>query len=470
MTDTPSYVDPQTFPSSPLPKLLTADFHHNPLELILPYTFQIMNNTEQLYLGGKHARLQIRQNSFLGLVKVRKVSLNGINLEVLEREYLKGMPRLRELKMEGTIRELSFDAFAEAPKLQELILKQCSIHKISMDAFFGLYDLVYLDLSQNELETLPPSLFDQQESLKEINLSNNKLTTLPESLFVHVPAKLIRLDKNPWHCTCSMYEWKPSQINKVKVKVIDNSLCQSRYDKNSMCQVRYMYRYMYEQSVTPRCASPSRFSGWSVFHLLRKHLRCYKKFHKQAQTTIPTHTNKLHKKFPKIHKNLLNSSTSTQIPTTDEVNEQNILPNEKHTSSFDQKTSKPLKISSTNKLVTEDNEHIAETSALPTTEGNNNGTLEINNDEPESPNTLDINQNMWTQKDRDKYRLLQNKHERIQQQFNSTVTDQNDNPVQTNVRMNIDMNSKTKKRADTQKKWTLKMENTVRRSNKVPTN
>ncbi|KAG8277466.1 hypothetical protein J6590_041633 [Homalodisca vitripennis] len=457
----------------PLPNLVTADFHHNPIELILPYTFQIMNSTEQLYLGKKNTQLQIRHNSFLGLDKVRKVSLNGVYLEMLEREYLIGMPRLRQLKMEGSIYELSFDAFAEVPKLQELILKQCSIRKISMDAFFGLYNLTYLDLSHNELETLPPSLFDHQESLKEINLSNNKLTTLPEDLFVHVPAKLIRLDKNPWHCTCSMYEWKPSQINKIKVKVIDDSLCQNRYDKGSMCRVRYIYRYMYEQSVTPLCASPTRFSGWSVFHLLRKHLRCYKKLHKNASNHVQKYKKAIHKKFPKFHKNhnsSLESSVVTQTPITNEVDDQNVQTDEKNTTTSEQTNRTTLHTASTEViLLTKDSEQTTETNILSTNRINDNGTLETNND-PEESNTIDINQNMWTQKDKDKYRLLQEKYEKTQKQFNSTETVNKDKPVQANVKLNIDMNSKIKKRTDTQKKWSLKMENTVRRLNMVPTN
>lgn len=238
----------------PFPKLEAADFRSNPIEAVFTSTFQVMNATETLLLGGSGTALQLRADMFLGLRALRRLAATDVSTPSLQRDVLRGMPRLKDLTLRGVIAGLPYDAFVEVPKLERLVLRQCGIRHVSMDAFYALFALQELDLSHNQLRSLPPSLLDQQTRLRELLLQGNQLKELPVGMMEALPAKMVRVDGNPWECSCEMAGWNPSATNK---------------DKRDG-------RYVYDRRAAPACASPDRYAGWDVYDAMRRGFRCNK--------------------------------------------------------------------------------------------------------------------------------------------------------------------------------------------------
>lgn len=184
-------------------------------------TFEIMNTTIKLYLGGVTPKLKLQKNSLLGLRRAEILHLYNLEIPILERFILQGLPALTHLKMKGNVTIIDFDAFVDLANLLDLDLSHCHIQRISMDAFYGLEKVRRIDLSKNDLESIPPGLFvaQQQKELREIILTGNKLTSLPLDFFksLRLPNKQIkiqniRLDENPWDCTCVMINWNPHLV------------------------------------------------------------------------------------------------------------------------------------------------------------------------------------------------------------------------------------------------------------------
>ncbi|XP_051173629.1 insulin-like growth factor-binding protein complex acid labile subunit isoform X2 [Leptopilina boulardi] len=241
-----TFLSELTFP--PFPNLQVANFERNPLDSIFPSTFEIMNTTLQLYIGGEGSKLKLQKNSFLGLRELEVLHLFNVEMENLERFFLQGMPALKQLKLRGNISRIEFDAFIDLIQLIDLDLRHCHLRQISMDAFYGLENVKRIDLSYNDLDYIPPGLFaiQQQKSLKEIILSKNRITTLPHDFFKSLrninrqpQIQNLRLDGNPWDCSCAMENWNPHVVNKTR-------------------------------ETTPRCFTPKSVQNWGVFHALRK--------------------------------------------------------------------------------------------------------------------------------------------------------------------------------------------------------
>ncbi|XP_044257392.1 insulin-like growth factor-binding protein complex acid labile subunit [Tribolium madens] len=258
----------------PFPKLKLADFGNNPITVIFPNTFEVMNTTDSLIIGSNDVNLSLMTNSFLGLNLLKALTLNNLKIRRLKRDLFVGMPSLNELTLTGDITEIEFDTFLDVYKLKKLILSNCNVKNVSMDAFIGLENLQVLDLSKNQLEHLPPAVFDQLLNIKEIYLNENQLIKLPRDIFGKIHPKMIRLNENPWHCSCEMSEWKPMIINRIKQKVIKS--CDFTQDKGVGClqDNRFTFKYVYENKVTPKCVHPKQYVNWSVFHAMRRLLKC----------------------------------------------------------------------------------------------------------------------------------------------------------------------------------------------------
>ncbi|XP_056645137.1 leucine-rich repeat-containing G-protein coupled receptor 5-like isoform X1 [Diorhabda sublineata] len=257
----------------PFPKLKLANFANNPINTIFSNTFEVMNTTNSLIIGSELMALTLVTNSLLGLNQLKKLTLNNLELFVLKRDLFTGMPQLEELLLTGNITKIEYDAFLEIKQIKTLILSSCQIMNISMDSFIGLTNLQLLDLSKNHLEYIPPGTFDHLVNIKELYLNKNKFKQLPKDIFLKIHPKLIRLNDNPWHCSCDMSEWKPMIINKIKQIIVKP--CDYTSDKGISCaKDRFAYKYIYENKIAPKCSQPDEFVNWNVFHAMRRILRC----------------------------------------------------------------------------------------------------------------------------------------------------------------------------------------------------
>lgn len=257
---------------APFPNLKEVDIRESPIKEVFPNTFGVMNATRFLALGSKEQPLELRPGGFMNLGLLETLLAFNIDVPEVTNELFMGLNSLKSLTMTGDLKSLQYDAFSNSPDLRELILNSCKIQTISMDAFVGAPYLAKLDLSGNEIRELPPGLFDPLVSLRELYLQHNHIVSLPKFIFSNIKPKLIRLNNNPWHCTCSMSDWNPMITSKVKR--LAKRTCKFIPDEGFKCG-KDSFEYVYDNKMAPRCESPLRFKDWNIFHALRKQTHCW---------------------------------------------------------------------------------------------------------------------------------------------------------------------------------------------------
>ncbi|KZC11832.1 Carboxypeptidase N subunit 2, partial [Dufourea novaeangliae] len=184
---------------------------------------------------------------FTGLGTLTHLRVYDCSLQDITWHMFDGLNSLIHLSLEkNNLKFIPEFCFYGTPNLK--VLSLASNQLLTLKSVDLAENVKRIDLSNNELEFIPPGLFgvQQQKKLKEIILSNNRLTLLPFDFFkmLRCPNKqsqltTVRLDGNPWDCTCSMITWNPQLVNRLR-------------------------------ETAPRCSTPKRLRNWGVFHALRK--------------------------------------------------------------------------------------------------------------------------------------------------------------------------------------------------------
>ncbi|KFB52195.1 hypothetical protein ZHAS_00020302 [Anopheles sinensis] len=130
--------------------------------------------------------LEYQQNAYIkelppgwlsNLPQLDNCVIYGNGLTRLERFV--GLPKLKKLSMRSNqLEELPEDLFSELPQLIELDMQRNHLTSLPDKLFGELTQLEMLDLSHNKLPLIPDTLLQNQSQLRSLNLGYNQLTSL----------------------------------------------------------------------------------------------------------------------------------------------------------------------------------------------------------------------------------------------------------------------------------------------------
>ncbi|XP_076853888.1 uncharacterized protein LOC143509244 isoform X2 [Brachyhypopomus gauderio] len=115
---------------------------------------------------------------------------------------------LRTLNLhDNDLSQVTSTWFTHKEVLENLALSNNSIEALNDDSFRHLLGLLRLNLSQNQISTITTGSFRSMGKLRHLDLSNNRLTHLSVETLLPVNTTKVRLDGNPWDCSCAVQEF-----------------------------------------------------------------------------------------------------------------------------------------------------------------------------------------------------------------------------------------------------------------------
>ncbi|XP_049907964.1 uncharacterized protein LOC126394871 isoform X8 [Epinephelus moara] len=103
---------------------------------------------------------------------------------------------------QNLLTEINPNWFGRPDILTEFILSGNQIEVLNESSLNGLINLRWLHLSNNRIRTIHPNTFSSQTNLAELDLSKNRMTRVSPQVFRSLRSTRIRLDGNPWDCSC----------------------------------------------------------------------------------------------------------------------------------------------------------------------------------------------------------------------------------------------------------------------------
>ncbi|CAH1247451.1 LRRC24 [Branchiostoma lanceolatum] len=161
-----------------------------------------------LFLGPGHI-LAAERDTFSAVPNLLALSMSNNDITAIG-SWFGGIWKLTKLELSwNEIREIKKNALQPLVKLELLSLRYNRLRAVEEWYFVGLTKLKVLHLSYNNISHIAGKSFDQLPGLLTLFLDHNRLSTIPaESLTAMRGIQSVKVEENPFRCTCAMESLK----------------------------------------------------------------------------------------------------------------------------------------------------------------------------------------------------------------------------------------------------------------------
>ncbi|XP_035235933.1 uncharacterized protein LOC118206898 [Anguilla anguilla] len=170
---------------------------------------------------------EINSSMFSGetLESVSSLTIANAGITTVSTGAFQSFCQLKKLSLyQNNLSQISVSWFCQPANLENLTLFQNDIEILEEHSLTGLSGLTSLNLANNKIYTIALRSFYTQNRLAHLDLSGNKLTRLSPETYLPLHSTQMRLEGNPWDCSCEVKDFVLFLKGMINASLLENGM------------------------------------------------------------------------------------------------------------------------------------------------------------------------------------------------------------------------------------------------------